>query len=171
MKLLKTKIDSILKSKGLNRHKITKLIGVSDGTLSKMVLGTKPLSNNVKEKLLPILEVSREELDSWVVVNTYPKEIIERAVKAYTDKEKGLPLLTQNIDKLLAEKGLNRTDFSKIIDRSQSGFNRVVTTEETLSDENMERISAALDIPKEDLQAWVLADKYSLKTLELALRY
>lgn len=171
MNILKNKIDTTLKKKGLHRHQLSQFINVSDGTLSKMTIGTKPFSDNVKEKILPFLEVSGEEFESWIVADKYQQEVIEKAIDAFKNKEnKKVLTLTQNVDKILKEKNLSRTALSKLIKHSQSGLNCAITGKEPLSKNVMDKLSANLGIPKEDLLAWVLADKFSLKILELALK-
>ena len=170
MKLSKTKIDSILKSKGLNRNKIKELVGVSDGTLSKMVLGTRPFSVNVKEKLIPILEVSRDEFDSWIVADEYSNELIEKAISSISSANSPDKIFEQNINGLLAEKSLSQTDFAKIIKYDQSSVNKMINGKISLSPKVLKGLSEALGITIENIQAWCLADKYSLKTLEMALK-
>jgi len=171
MNILKNKIDTILKKKGLNRHQLSQLFNVSNGTLSKMTIGTKPFSDNIKEKILPILEVSKEEFESWIVADNYSPEVIQKAIESFKNREdKKILVLTQNIDKILKEKNLSRTALSKLIKHSQSALNCVIIGKEPLSKNVMEKLSIGLETSQEDLRAWVLADKYLLKVLELALK-
>jgi len=170
-KVLKTKIYNILKEKNLTLYSLEKNLSYSNGTLYKMIEGERPFPENIKKKLLPVLEVSKQEFESWIITDKYNKEIIEKAINAFKNREdKKNPVLTQNIDKILKEKNLSRTALSKIIKHSQSGLNCAITGKEPLSKNVMKKLSTALEISEKDLQAWVLADKYSLNILELALK-
>ena len=168
--LLKEKILSILKNKNITFYKLSNLVEFDESALNKMIKGKIKISENLIKKLLPILEISKEEFESWIVADKYQPEIIEKAIESIKNKEEKILILTQNIDKILKEKKLSRTALSKLIKHSQSGLNRVIIGKEPLSRNVMEKISAGLEIPKEDLQSWVLADKSSLKILELALK-
>jgi len=183
MKKIAEKIDFILKNKELSRSNASSIIGCSRNSLNQMIRTKRPFSDKIKEKLLPILEVSREEFESWIIADKYDKKIIEKALEsakwiasshladAPRNDDKNKPLiLTQNIDKILKEKTLSRTALSKIIKHSQSSLNCAITGKEPLSKNLMKKLSTALEIPEKDLQAWVLADKYPIKILELALK-
>jgi len=176
MNILKNKIDEILNKKGLSRHKLSQLIEVSDGTLSKMTIGKRPFSKNIKEKILPILEVSEEEFESWTVADKYPKELIKKAIESSFQSHSELNsasaqlVFTQNIDKILKEKNMSRTALAKSIKYNQPDVNRMIVGKMPISNTVLTRISEFFEIPKEDLQAWVLADRYSLEILEWALK-
>jgi transcriptional regulator with XRE-family HTH domain len=169
-KILQTKINEILKEKNLSLYGLEKILNYSAGGLSQMIKGETPFSKNIKKKLLPVLEVSKEEFESWIVADKYKPEIIKKALDSIKNKEEKTLILTQNIDKILKEKILSRTALSKLIKHSQSGLNRVITGKEPLSKNVMEKLSIGLEVSKDDLQAWVLADKYSFEILELALK-
>lgn len=171
MSFLSNKIDEILNKKGLTRYKLCQLTEIKPPVLSQMITGKRPVSKNIREKILPFLEVSPEEFESWIIAGKYPKNIIENAIefsKKREDKKKNV--LTQNIDKMLSERNLSRTALSKLIGNSQSGLNRVIASKESLSKNVAAKFAGFFEIPEENLQAWVLADKYSLKALELALK-
>ena len=183
MTIIKNKILQILKKKNLSQLKLARIINYDDAGLNAMILGKRPFSESVTEKILPILEISEEEFKSWIITDKYNKEIIEKAIEsakwiasshstdASRNDDKNKPLiLAQNIDNILKEKTLSRTALSKIIKHSQSGLNRAITGKEPLSKEVMKKLSITLEIPEKDLQAWVLADKYPVKILELALK-
>jgi predicted transcriptional regulator len=171
MSILKKKLDTILKEKRLNRHKLCCLTKIADSTLGDMVSRRTPFSKYVKEKILPILEVSEEEFEIWIVADKYSPEVIQKAIEAFKNKEdKKVPVLTQNINKMLKEKNLSQTALSKLIKHSQSALNCAITGKEPLSENLMKKLSEFFEIPEEDLQAWILVDKYSLKILELALK-
>jgi plasmid maintenance system antidote protein VapI len=164
------KIDKILKEKILSRRKLSNLVGYNFSSFNEMINGERSFSESVIKKLLPILEVSREEFESWIIVDKYPKETIQLAIEAKQTKLKDKKLiLTAKIGGLLESKGISRTAFSKQIKHSQSSFNNSITGKEPLSKNLMTKISAALEIPVEHIQAWILADKYSLNVLKLAL--
>ena len=132
--------------------------------------GERPFSDGVIEKIAPVLEVSVDEIRGWVIADKYSKEVLGLAVKAKKAKPaKGL-ILTAKIDEVLKSKNLSRTALSKLTGNSQSGLNRVIIGNETLSKKLTQKISLALDIPEAEIQSWVVADKYSLEILEAALR-
>jgi len=66
---------------------------------------------------------------------------------------------------------LSRTNLAKQIDYSQSGLNRMITGQIPMSKPVLEKISITLKISPNELQSWIIADKYALKTLEAALLY
>jgi len=170
MPVLQNKIDTILKKKNISRYKLNKMINYYESDLNKMIKGQKPFPDHIINQILPILEVSREEFESWILADKYPKEVLELAIKA---KKENPPcntklILTTQIDQILQVKGLSRTALSKQIKHSQSSLNNAITGKEPLSKNLMNKISAALEISVECLQAWILADKCSLKILELA---
>ena len=170
MKILKNKIDTILKSKGLTRYKISVDLDCSKSALNQMARGDIPFSDEMKEKLAPILEVSIEEFNSWIIADEYPKAFIEKLISIHKNrKDKGENILAQNINGLLAEKDLSQTDFAKIIKYDQSAINKMINGKISLSDRVLNGLSEVLEIPAEDIQAWNIADKYSIKTLEMAL--
>ena len=171
MPIITIKINEKLKEKNITVYRLSKIIDYSQSSLSDMIKGKISFSKNVIKKLLPILEVSRDEFNSWIVADKYPKEFIQLAIEAKKTKNKDYKLiLTAKIDELLKPKGLSRTAFSKQIKHSQSSFNNAITGKESLSKNLMIKISTALEIPIEQLQAWAVADKYSLKILMLAVK-
>jgi transcriptional regulator with XRE-family HTH domain len=171
MSITTKNIKNIIEQKNLSLKKLAKLIDYSHGALSNLINLKTPFPKTVLEKILPILEVSKQEFESWVVADKYQPEVIQKAIEAFKNREdKKILVLTQNIDKILKEKDMSRTTLSKLIKHSQSGLNRVIIGKEPLSKKVMEKLSTGLEIPEEDLQAWVIADKYSLKILELALK-
>ena len=169
MPILQNKIDEILNKKKLSRYKLNKIINYYESDLNKMIKGQKPFPDHIINKLLPILEISREEFEGWIVADKYSKEVLELAIEAKKAHKAKKLILTTKIDKILKIKGLSRTALSKQIKHSQSGLNRVITGKEPLSKNLMNKISTAFEIPVEYLQAWVLADKYSVKVLDYAL--
>jgi transcriptional regulator with XRE-family HTH domain len=169
MSILKNKIDTILKEKGLNRHKLCQLTKIADSTLGDMVSERTPFSEYVKEKILPILEISQEEFENWIVADKYSKEILKLAIENKKDfPYKRKSMLTTKIDLILQKKGMSRTALSKEIKYSQSALNAIIIGKRGLSKSVLERISKALEIPQDEILSWVLADKYDLKVLEVS---
>ena len=169
MSTVKNKIHKILDKKNLTVYQLSKLIDFSEGALGKMINTKSPFSEKAIKKLLPILEISREEFESWILVDKYPKEIIERAIqikKEFPYKRKSV--LTVKIDEILQEKNMSRTALAKEINYSQSGLNRMITGKINLSKPVLERISKVLDISQNEILSWILADRHNMKTLELA---
>jgi predicted transcriptional regulator len=171
MRILKAKITKILKDKDLSAYKLSKIIDYPESPLGRMINGKISFSDPVKEKLLPILDISKEEFESWIIADKYPKEFIEKALNSFkTRKDKESSVLSQNINALLKEKGLSQTAFGKIIKHSQSSLSCVITGKEPMSKKLMQKISTGLEIPVEYIQIWVLADKYTPQVLESALK-
>jgi DNA-binding Xre family transcriptional regulator len=170
MSILQDKIDKILNEKKLTQYKLSQLIGITEQTLHQMRTGKAKFSDNVIKKILPIFEVSREEFESWILADKYPKEVLKLAIqtkKNFPYKKK--PILTTKIDAILQEREMSRTDLSKVIDYSQSGLNAMITRKRSMSKSVLEKLSKALEMPQEEILAWIVADRYSLQILELAL--
>jgi len=141
-----------------------------EGALGMMINAKSPFSGKAIKKILPILEISKEEFESWIVADKYSKKLIQKAIEAFKDREdKKFLVLTQNIDKILQEKNMSRTVLAKAIKYDQPSVNKMITGKISVSKTVLTRISEFLEIPAEDLQAWVLADRHSLRILELAL--
>jgi transcriptional regulator with XRE-family HTH domain len=169
MSVLKDKIDKILKEKNLSRYKLCQSTRVADSTMSEMTTGKKPLSKNVMKKISPILEVSIEEFESWILADKYPKEILKLAIQAKKDfPYKRKSILTAKIDSILQQKGMSRTDLSKEIKYSQSALNRMIIGQINMSDSVRERIAAVFEISQDEILSWIVADRYSLQILEPA---
>jgi plasmid maintenance system antidote protein VapI len=171
MAIITEKIDNNIKKRNLSRYKISKLLNYKESTLNRIINGKQSFSKALVEKLLPILEVSKEEFESWIIADKYSKEVIYKAIEAFKNRENNKTLvLTQNIDRILKEKNLSQTALSKLIKHSQSALNCALTGKEPLSKNVMKKLSEFFEIQEESLQAWILADKYPLKVLELALK-
>jgi transcriptional regulator with XRE-family HTH domain len=169
MLIVTKKANRILKEKNISHYKLSQLIKKDEGYINNIFRGVQSFSDNVIKKLLPILEVPKSEFESWILADKYPKEVIQLAIEAKKKKNKEYKLvLTAKIDELLKEKGLSRTAFSKQIKHSQSSFNNAITGKESLSKNLMLKISQGLNIELKTIQTWVVADKYSLKILQLA---
>jgi hypothetical protein len=169
--VLTVKIDEKLKTKNLSRRELSRLTNYPWGYLNQMITGKTAFSKNLQKKVLPILEVSREEFESWILADKYPKEVLERAIqvkKIFPYKKKSI--LTTKIDTILQEKDMSRTALSKEIKYSQSSINAMIVGKLNMSKSVMERVSNVLEIPQIEIQSWIVADKYSLDLLERAWR-
>jgi len=178
MPIVTEKITNKLERKNLTRYEAGKLLKVNLQSFYHMVNNERPFTEKVIKKILPILEVSKEEFESWIVADKYSKEILELAIKAKKESVKRnskincqpvKKILTTKLDEILQSKNLSRTALSKQIKHSQSSVNNAITGKESLSKKLMQKISTALEIPENEIQSWVIADKYSLKILELAV--
>ncbi len=180
MLIVTKKIEEILLRKGLSKYKLSQMINYKDSNLNRIIYGKQSMTKRTKEKLMPILEVSEEELESWIIADKYHKEVIKKsifvkknppdAVEIPQQKTKVTksPILTAKIDKLILEKQLSRTKLSKLIEYDQITLNRMILGAYKMSDTVIERLSEFLEISKDDIKAWVLADKYSLEVLYMA---
>jgi transcriptional regulator with XRE-family HTH domain len=170
MLIVKAKTRNILKNKNISFYKLSKLINYDESYLLNIFNGKNSFPEKFINKLLPILEVSKEEFESWVVADKYPKEILERAIQIRKDfPYKRKSILTVKIDKVLDEKNMSRTALAKQIKYSQSGLNKMIIGKINMSKSVMERVSKMLEIPQDEILSWIVADKYSLDVLERAL--
>jgi len=173
MSIVAEKITNKLERKNLTRYEAGKLLKVNLQSFYHMVNNERPFTEKVIKKILPILEVSREEFESWIVADKYSKEVLQIAIETKKNSRMGCQpikkILTMKLDEILQSKNLSRTALSKLTGNSQSGLNRAITGKEALSKKLMQKISTALEIPENEIQSWVIADKYPLKVLELAV--
>ncbi len=168
--LVKKKIKEILTKKNLSIRNLSKLIDHSPGSFNEVVNGKKSFSKIVIKKLLPILEVSEEEFNSWILADKYPRELIELAVKNRKEfPYKRKRLLTTKIDAILREKYMSRADLATQVKYSQSTLNKMIIGKRNVSKSVLKRISEALETPQDEILSWIIADKYSLESLEEAL--
>ncbi len=172
MLVITKKIDEILYVKNLSRYKLSKLTGYDESYLNHVMRGDRPFSDNVKEKILPVLEVNREEFEGWILADKYSKKVLGQAIQVkkeakFTENDK--LILTTKLDEILHKKGLSRTKLSKIIGYSQGRLNEIITGKKPVSKKVMKGISAFLDISENEIKSWIIADKYSLKTLMTAV--
>jgi len=169
MKVLQYKIDKILNSKALSRYKLSQLTGIAEATLCQMTKGKSQFSDNIIKKVLPFLEVSRTEFESWILADKYSKEVLKLAVQAKKDFACNKQLiLTTKIDSILHEKGISRTVLSKEIKYGQSGLNQIITGKRTMPKSVLERLSIAFEVSQDQILSWIIAGKYSLQILEAA---
>lgn len=163
------KINKILGEKNFNIYQLSKLMNFSEGALRKMIGTKSPFSENAINKILPFLEVSREEFESWILADKYPKEVLKLAVNIKKDfPYKRKSILTTKIDAILQEKKISRTTLSKEIKYGQSGLNQIITGKRTMPKSVLERLAIALEISQDTILSWIVADRYSLQILEAA---
>ncbi len=171
MKNITTKINDILKKKNLSHRKLAEFLNEYDSSINAMINGKRPFTKQVKEKIIPILEVSKEEFESWILTDKYPKNVLELAIQAKKDLYNSDKLiLTVKIDEILKSKNLSRTDLSKLIGYHQATLNRMIIGKESLSKSVISKTAISLEIEENTIISWVIADKYDLKALELALQ-
>lgn len=164
------KIRSILNKKSLSENKLSKIIKHHSGSLNRIITKKRPFREDVIEKLLPILEVSREEFESWILADKYSKKILELALEAKKEHlDESKLILTIKIDELLKSKGLSRTGLSKVIHYSQGKLNEMIIGKEPMSKLVIIKISNAMAVSEEKITSWVVADKYSIEVIELAV--
>jgi plasmid maintenance system antidote protein VapI len=189
MTILQVKLNEILNKKSLSINKLAGLIGNKNSSnLNQMILGKKPFSKSVTKKLLPILEISKEEFESWVLADKYPKEILTLAIqvknchsaldaesnqscktlKQVQGDNKRKSILTIKIDTILQEKEMSRTDLAKQIKYGQSPLNAIIIGKRGMSKSVLEKLSQAFEISQNEIQSWIVADNYSLDVLEQA---
>ena len=223
------KIKEYLRQKNISQNELARQLDFPSGAFSSALSGNSPFPNHIIEKIAPILEVTKEEIQGWILADKYPKETIELAIKAkkellfqdnthchserseesqrsfanaqdYTpchceppqeawqsnnssnksndieskkrsfvdaQDDEGL-ILTTKIDSLLQEKGISRTALSKQINYSQGKLNEMIIGKEPISPLVISKIAPILDVSENQIKSWILADKYSLTTLENA---
>jgi plasmid maintenance system antidote protein VapI len=168
--ILAEKINNKIKAHNLSQVRLAKLIDYDDACINAMILGKKSFPKHLVEKILPILEIAEEDFYSWILADKYPKKVIELAIKAKKEHEdKSKPILAAKIDEILKEKGMSRTQLAKQIKYPQSSFNRAVIGKENMSKNLVQKLSPAIDKSPDEIQSWIIADKYSIKFLNKAL--
>lgn len=171
MLVITIEITKLLEKKAISIYRLSKIINYPESPLGRMINGKINFSESVIEKILPILEISEEEFKSWIIADKYPKELVQKAVETAKNREDNKILVfTQNIDKILSEKNMSRTALAKAIKYDQPSVNNMIIGKKSISRTVLTRISEFLEIQEEDLQAWILADKYSPEILKLTLK-
>ena len=79
--ILTSKINEILQQKGISRTALSKLINYSQGKLNEMIIGKEPISPLVISKIALVLEVSEDEITSWIVADKYSLEALIWSVR------------------------------------------------------------------------------------------
>lgn len=165
------KLNKIIKDKKLSFYDLEKITGYSSGAIFEMIKGKRSFPKHIIKKLSPVLGISKNELESWIVIDKYPKNIIEKAIESIkTRKDKKSSVFSQNINKLLSENKLSESALAKAIVYDQPSINKMIAGKKAVSKTVVTKLSNFFQIAEEDIEAWILADKYSLKVLELALK-
>lgn len=171
MPILKDQINKILKEKNLTIYKLNKQIDYDESSLNKAIKLQMSFPDHVIKKILPILEVSKEEFTGWIIADKYSKEAIQIATDELKNKSADkIPVLAKNIDKILTAKNLSRTELSKIIKYDQSGLNKMIAGQISMSKTVILKLAPVLEVNEEAIQGWILANKYPAKILNLALK-
>jgi len=170
MPIITEKIENILKNKNLSRYKLNQIINYNESSLNHMINGKRAFTEEAKEKILPVLEISREEFESWILADKYPKEVIKLAIQIKKEsKNNDKLILTAKIDEILQNRNMSRTQLSKLAKYDQSSVNKMLTGKESFSKTVLTKLSTALEIPENEIKSWIIADKYPLQILESAL--
>jgi len=170
MLIITRKIRKFLKDKKISQNELSRIIDCKHGTFGTYVIGKSPFPEHIIEKMAPVLEVSIDEIKGWIVADKYSKKVIELAIQAKKEKQVEGLILTNRIDELLKSKNLSRTGLSKLIDYSQGWLNEMIIGHEPISPSVMERMCRVLEISEDEVRGWVVADKYSIESLEVALK-
>jgi len=170
MSVITAKIDKLLEDKNLSRNRLSQLIDYDFSNLNKMINGKRAFTKEAKEKILPVLEISKEEFESLILVDTYSKEVLEHAIQVKKEsKNTDKLIMTIKIDEILQSRNMSRTQLSKLAKYDQSSVNKMLTGKVSVSKTVLTKLSIALEIPEIEIKSWIIADKYSLKILESAL--
>jgi plasmid maintenance system antidote protein VapI len=171
MPFLFDKIDNILKDKNLSYCSLARLINEYASTIIFMIKGKRPFTDKVIKKLLPILGITKKDLNSWILADKYPKNVIELAIRAKKENEdKSKLILAAKIDEILKEKGMSRTQLAKQIKHSQSGLNTAIIGKENMSKNLVQKLSPAIDKSPDEIQSWIVAGRYSMEFLNKTLK-
>ena len=170
MLVITEKIIQTLKEKGFSRHKLSKLIDFNESSLNHMINGNRPFKADVLEKVSEVLEVSPEKIKGWSLADKYNKKALEFALDSKVKRTKPEKIiLTLEIDERLKRKELSRTKLSKIISYSQGVLNEMIIGKLPISKTVIQRIAPIIKVSEDEIQAWIVADKYSLEAIKVAI--
>lgn len=79
--ILTTKIDEILAEKGLSRTGLSKVIDYRQGKLNEMIIGKEPMSSLVISKIASGVDVSEDEIRSWIVADKYSLDALQTNIE------------------------------------------------------------------------------------------
>lgn len=171
MTKIKKELTKQLENKNLSFYQLSKEIGCYESSLNKMINGKRIFTGEIKKQLASFLSIDEAILESWIIIDKYPKELLQQAFevrKEFHPNKRKAVLLTK-IDEALENKDLSRTALSKHINYSQSMVNAMITGKKPMSKTVISRIALALELEESQINSWIIADKYSLKVLEYAL--
>ena len=78
--ILTSKIDEILQIKNLSRTQLSKLAKYDQSAVNKMITGKESLSKTVLTKLSNVLDISEDEIISWILADKYSLKALETAI-------------------------------------------------------------------------------------------
>lgn len=171
MTVITEKIRQLLEEKNISQNELARRVQYKHGPFGSIIRGEKPIPEDVLIKMALILEISQEEIKGWILADKYPENILKRAleIKQEVKPEAGKLILTIKIDSLLQEKGLSRTALSGLIGYSQGKLNQMIKGDEPISPLVVSKIAPVLEVSEDEVTSWVVADKYSIGTLQVAV--
>jgi plasmid maintenance system antidote protein VapI len=171
IKSITINIKRLLETKNLSGSRLGGLINVTDGAIYSMINGERPFPEDKIQKIAHILEVSPEMIKGWILADKYPKNILKMAVavKQEVTPETDKSILATKVDELLKLKGLSRTGLSKVIVYNQGKLNKMIKGVEPMSPLVTSKIAPILEVSEEEITSWIVADKYSLEALQVAV--
>lgn len=169
--LITKKIKELLKNKNLTGYKLSKIIGISDGSMYAMIRGQAEFPADKIQKIAAVLEVSSDEINGWILADKCPENVLKRAieVKQEVQLDIGMLILTTKIDNYLQQKGLSRTSLSKVIGYSQGKLNEMIKGVEPISPLVISKIAPVLEVTEDEIISWIVADKHSINALRVAV--
>jgi len=164
-------LKTLLQKKNLSENKLAQAIEYHSGSLNKIINGKEAFPEHIIEKIAPILEVSPEEIKGWILADKYAQNILKRAleVKQEVQPEAGKLILTTKIDSFLQLKAISRTSLSKMVGYSQGKLNEMIIGKEPISPNVISKIAPVLDVSEDEINSWIVADKYSVEALRVAV--
>jgi plasmid maintenance system antidote protein VapI len=168
LNVLSTKINKILERKNLSHRKLAKMIDEFDSNINAIIMCRRAFPDHIIEKLSPILGVSVDEIKGWILADKYSQEVLKLAIEVKQENHENL-ILTSKMDELLQKKNLSRTAMSKVINYSQGRLNEIIIGKKPMSKTVLAKIATTLEISEDEIKSWIIADKYTLKTLKTAV--
>ena len=170
MPIITEKILKVLKEKDLSRYKLSKLIDYPESSLNGAINGKFSFSLNLMKKVSKVLKISVEEMQGWVLADKYDKNTLELALSAKIKHAKSQKFVfTLEIDERLQEKELSRTRLSKVINYSQGVLNEMIIGKHPISKTVIQKIAPIIEVSEDEIQAWIVAHKYSLEAIKVAI--
>jgi len=82
---------------------------------------------------------------------------------------KKMSILTQQINKILKDKGLSHRRLAQIIGEHDSSLNSMIRSKRAFPDDVIQKIAPVLEVSPETIKGWILADKYPKSILKMAI--
>ena len=80
-----------------------------------------------------------------------------------------MSILTQQINKILKDKGLSHRRLAQIIGEHDSSLNSMIRSKRAFPDDVIQKIAPVLEVSPETIKGWILADKYPKSILKMAI--